>query len=65
MMRGLARERTLNGIPREPPFILHSLTDGTLLIADPEMGKTIRLGAFGQANAAAFAAFLDHGREPQ
>jgi putative photosynthetic complex assembly protein len=63
-MRSLARDRTLRRIPRDPPFMLERLTDGTLLLGDPETGATVRLGAFGEANAAAFAAFLDQGRGP-
>lgn len=62
-MRGLARERTRRDIGREPAFRLQRQTSGALVLNDPQTGKTIRLDAFGQANAAAFAAFLDHRRE--
>lgn len=64
-MRGLAHDRSRRDIPREPPFLLQRLADGGLILSDPETRKSISLGAFGRANAAAFAAFLDHGREPQ
>lgn len=62
-MRGLARERIRRDIGREPAFRLQRQAGGALVLNDPQTGKTIRLDAFGQANAAAFAAFLDHGRE--
>lgn len=62
-MRGLARERTRRSIPREPPFLLQRLADGALVLSDPRTGKHIGLDAFGRANAASFATFLDHGRE--
>jgi putative photosynthetic complex assembly protein len=64
-MRSLARERTERRIPRDPPFLLERLSDGTLLLGDPQTGTSIRLTAFGAANAASFAAFLDEGRSSE
>lgn len=62
-MRGLARERTRRSISREPPFLLQRLADGALVLSDPQTRKHIGLDAFGRANAASFAIFLDHRRE--
>ncbi|MFN4273124.1 MAG: photosynthetic complex assembly protein PuhC [Aliihoeflea sp.] len=64
-MRGLARDRMLRSISDEPPFLLSRLADGKLVLSDPETGRVIALDSFGRSNAASFAAFLDHGREPK
>lgn len=64
-MRGLARDRMLRSISDEPPFLLYRLADGKLVLSDPETGRAIALDSFGRSNAASFAAFLDHGREPK
>jgi putative photosynthetic complex assembly protein len=64
-MRGLARDRMLRSISDETPFQLVRLADGKLVLSDPETERVIALDAFGHSNAASFAAFLDHGREPQ
>jgi putative photosynthetic complex assembly protein len=64
-MRNLARERLRRDLSRETPFVVQRLESGAIILNDPETGRIISLDAFGDANAAAFAAFLDHGREPQ
>lgn len=64
-MRSLARERMRRDIARDPPFELARFADRSLILRDPQTGRSIDLVAFGDDNEAAFAAFLDHGREPQ
>jgi putative photosynthetic complex assembly protein len=63
-MRGLAHERLRRGISRPTPFELARFDDGSLVLSDPETGRTVRLNAFGDSNAGAFAALIDHRREP-
>lgn len=59
VMRGLARERMLNGIGAEAPFRLNRGSTGRLTLEDPSTGRLIDLEAFGPTNAAAFARLLD------
>ena len=58
VLRGLARERKLRGIGREPGFRLTRWADGRLSIEDPSTGRSVELGAFGPANSSAFARLL-------
>ena len=64
-MRGLARDRMLRSISDKEPFVLTRLADGKLVLSDPQTERVITLDSFGRSNAASFAAFLDHGREPK
>jgi putative photosynthetic complex assembly protein len=63
VLRGLARERKLQGIGREPAFELTRWADGRLSLEDPETGRRIELDAFGPTNVAAFARLLNVGSE--
>lgn len=58
VMRGLARERRLNGEGASAPFRLAAWPDGALTLTDTATGRVIELGSFGPTNKAAFAAFL-------
>jgi putative photosynthetic complex assembly protein len=57
-MRGLARQRRVNGIGPETPFRLSLWPGGRLILEDPATGKLVNLGAFGPDNMRAFAQFL-------
>jgi putative photosynthetic complex assembly protein len=57
-LRGLARERKLEGVGQDIPFRLSERTDGHLLLEDPATHRLIDLGGFGPTNAAAFASVL-------
>lgn len=61
VLRGLARERRLNGIGSEPPFNLTLWEDGGISLTDSATGRIIELGAFGPDNRAVFAAMLPGG----
>jgi putative photosynthetic complex assembly protein len=63
LMRGLARERRMQGIGSEPPFRLISRRDGGLTLEDPATGRLVELRAFGPTNADAFARLLTSGRD--
>jgi len=58
VLRGLARERMLNGVGRQAPFVLNRRVDGTLSLDDPATGRRIDLRAFGPDNAETFARLL-------
>jgi len=58
VMRGLARQRRMQGIGAEQPFILGRADDGQLWLNDPATGESIYLGAFGPTNEQAFAQLL-------
>lgn len=58
VMRGLARERMLNGIGAEPPFVVTRWADGRLSLSDPSTEREIHLDAFGPDNAGVFARML-------
>jgi putative photosynthetic complex assembly protein len=59
VLRGLARERSLERIDAAPPFRLTRWDDGRLTLDDPATGRHVELEAFGPANAGAFAVVLD------
>lgn len=61
VLRGLARERRLNGIGSQPPFDLTLWEDGGISLTDSATGRIIELGAFGPDNRAVFAAMLPSG----
>jgi len=61
VLRGLVRARRARGIDDGPPFQLTRWADGRLSLDDPATGRTIELGAFGPANAQAFAALWTAG----
>lgn len=58
VLRGLAYHRALKASPATAPFILQRLTNGGLVLIDPQTERRIDLGAFGVTNKAAFARFL-------
>lgn len=58
VMRGMARERRMNGIGPARPFELTQWANGALTLRDPATGRAIELGSFGATNRAAFARFL-------
>ena len=58
LMRGLARERRMNGVGAAAPFRLESWPNGQLSLTDLATGRTIELTAFGPDNRAAFAALI-------
>lgn len=64
VLRGLARERRMQGIGAAPPFALTLWEDGSLSLTDEATGRIIELGAFGPDNRAAFAALLPEGAKP-
>ncbi|WP_416900197.1 MAG: photosynthetic complex assembly protein PuhC [Minwuia sp.] len=58
VMRGLARERRLNGVGAQPPFLLSARADGRLVLHDPATSRTIDLNPFGETNVQSFALLL-------
>ncbi|MEO1194065.1 MAG: photosynthetic complex assembly protein PuhC [Pseudomonadota bacterium] len=58
VMRGLVRQRMLQGLGAEEPFRLAQAADGRLWLSDPATGEQVYLGAFGQTNRQAFAQLL-------
>lgn len=58
VMRGLARERTMNGVGQTPPFRLTRWADGGLTLKDMATGRLIELGSFGPTNRATFDSLL-------
>ncbi|MCS3726696.1 photosynthetic complex assembly protein PuhC [Bradyrhizobium betae] len=58
VLRGLARERKLGDIGRQPPFRLTRFVNGQITLTDTSTGKQIDLDAFGSANTLAFARLL-------
>lgn len=66
VLRGLARERRMNGIGDQPPFTLTLWRDGQLTLTDSATGRSIEMTAFGTSNRATFAALLpDANRNPK
>lgn len=61
VMRGLARERRMNGVGSGPPFELTLWQNGSLSLTDPTTGRVIELGSFGPANRTTFVRFLPNG----
>jgi putative photosynthetic complex assembly protein len=59
VLRGLARDRRMQGIGARQPFVLTQWGDGRLTLRDSATGRTIDLRAFGTAQTAAFAAILN------
>jgi len=57
-LRSLVRERRLQQLGPEAPFVLSSHVDGRLTLADPATGRRVNLEAFGPDNAGAFARLL-------
>jgi putative photosynthetic complex assembly protein len=58
VLRGLARERRMNGLGARQPFTLTRWEDGSLTLRDEGTGRMVELGGFGADNRAAFAALL-------
>ena len=58
VMRGLARERHMNGVGEMPPFRLTRWEDGSLSLTDLATGRIIELGSFGPTNRQAFDTLL-------
>lgn len=64
VLRGLARDRRMQGIGAGPPFVLTQWHDGQLTLRDTATGRTIDLRAFGVTQTAAFAAILGAATAP-
>lgn len=58
VVRALAHERKLNGVPMSEPVRLARRVDGQLVLIDAKVKRTISLEAFGRTNLEAFARFL-------
>ena len=58
VMRGLARERKMEGIGAEPPFRLVRWDDGRLSLEDTATGREIQLVSFGPTQFEVFAKVL-------
>lgn len=58
VMRGLARERRMNGVGADAPFTLTLWTDRQLSLTDTVTGRSIELNAFGSTNRATFVDLL-------
>ena len=58
VMRGLARERKLEGLGDAKPFRLTLWDDGRLSLLDTATGREIQLVSFGQTQFAVFAQML-------
>lgn len=58
VLRGLARERKLGDIGKQPPFRLTRFVNGQITLTDTSTGKQIDLDAFGSANTEAFARLM-------
>ncbi len=61
VLRGLARERKLRGVGREPAFRLTRWADGRLTLEDPETERRLYLGPFGSTNVEVFVELLGAG----
>lgn len=60
VMRGMARERRLADVGKQPPFRLSRHENGQLTLTDMANNKVIDLNAFGANNQAAFARLIDN-----
>lgn len=60
-LRGLARQRKLEGIGPERPFELIGRADGRLTLIDPATHRRVDLESFGPTNSAEFARLLQAG----
>lgn len=58
VMRGLARDRQVNGVDSGPPFTLTRWADGRLTISDAATERRVELTGFGKDNVNAFASLL-------
>lgn len=58
VLRGFTRERQLEKIGDEAPFVLTLYETGRLAISDPTTGQKVELNAFGRDNAEPFARLL-------
>ena len=65
IMRGLTRERTIQGVGREPVFRLTEWSDGSLTIQDTGTGRALNLSAYGPTNRLAFEVMLDAPTTPE
>jgi putative photosynthetic complex assembly protein len=65
VMRGLARERRMQGITSAPPFNLTLWKDGELSLTDTVTGRSIELNSFGPSNRATFLALLTKSESPR
>ncbi len=63
VLRGLARERKLQGIGPADPFLLTRWADGRLTLEDPRTGRRLFLGPFGSDNVRVFVRLLGAGDE--
>lgn len=61
VLRGLVRDRRLQGIESKAPFDLRRYADGRVTLTDPVTGRTIELVSFGIDNLGVFAAYLTAG----
>lgn len=59
VLRGLARERKLEGIGAAVPFTVASWADGRLTLGDPATGRLVELNAFGATQIETFAGILE------
>ncbi|MBB5049733.1 putative photosynthetic complex assembly protein [Rhodopseudomonas rhenobacensis] len=59
VMRGMARERRLADVGRQPPFQLARHINGQITLTDTSNNKQIDLNAFGSSNLAAFARLME------
>jgi putative photosynthetic complex assembly protein len=59
VLRGLARQRKLGDIGRQPPFRLTRFVNGQITLTDTSTGKQIDLDAFGSVNTEAFARLMN------
>lgn len=58
VLRGLARERKLHQVGKEPPFTVTQWADGALTLTDTATGRVIELGSFGPDNRATWVKLL-------
>lgn len=58
VVRGLGRERTLQGADPDAPYTLTRWSDGRLSLLDRETGHEIQISAFGADNIHTFASLL-------
>ncbi|KQP59175.1 hypothetical protein ASG40_16550 [Methylobacterium sp. Leaf399] len=57
-LRGFGQSRLRSGLTRDQPFRLTRFDDGSLQLEDEQTGRKVNLGAFGPANAQAFARLM-------
>lgn len=63
VLRGLARERKLEGIGTKPPFRLTEWDDGRMSLEDRATGRRVELVSFGQTQFDVFAQMLKAAEE--